>query len=329
MATLRDIAKAVGVDISTVSKVLQGAPIRVSDERRSAILRVAEEMKYRPNMVARGLRLGRSGAIAMPVPSTANYLYPEIIGGAEDAAERLGYVLFVLKQSASDPLGRVLNIVDQGRVDGLIFADDAPTPEFLDALSEHRVPFISLNKGSDTDRNCVTLDDRSGFAKQAAYLSELGHRKVAFVRVTPISFTSEFCLGAFEERLEPSWVWECGFFGDGVESVADRYMASDRPTAIATASVVVAARLVQSLLSRGVRVPEDVSVIGYHDSPIAQWPPPGVTTVRMPSREQGCRAVEALRELIETGSFAGETISSPPEIVERGSCTAPRVGRPA
>jgi len=322
MATLRDIAKAVGVDISTVSKVLQGAPIRVSESRRQEIFRVAEQLNYRPNMVARGLRLGKSGAIAMPVPSTANYLYPEIIGGAEDAADRLGYVLFVLKQSAVDPLGRILNIVAQGRVDGLIFADDAPSAELVSALNGRRVPFISLNKGSDLDSHCVALDDQAGFALQAEYLERLGHRRVAFVKVIPTSFTSELCMGTFAARLEPEWVWECDFFGEGVLSVIERYGASDAPTAIATASVVVAARLVQGLREKGIRVPEDVSVIGYHDSPIAQWPLPGVTTVKMASREQGMRGVEALCELIAKGTFAGEVVSTPPEIIDRGTCAA-------
>lgn len=330
MVTLKDIAARVGVDISTVSKVLQGAPIRVSPTKRDEILRTAAEMQYQPNTVARSLRLRKSGAVAMVVPSTTNYLYPEIISGAEDAAEEHGYVLFLVKQSRSDPFAQLTSAVRQGRVDGLLFADDIPSPDFLDRLRDEQIPFLSLNRAATTDRWFVALDDESGFRAEADYLVSLGHRSIAFVAVRPQSFIAQECLGFFLRRLEEHGISRndvpvvmCDFGGEECEATADEILAlNPRPTAIATASVVVASRLVEWLRYRGVSVPEEVSVIGYHDSPVAIWPRPGVSTIRMPSRLQGRLGMERLLQVIAGEDFEGETIQAAPEILERGTCRA-------
>ncbi|MGV3614695.1 MAG: LacI family DNA-binding transcriptional regulator [Fimbriimonas sp.] len=327
MVTLKDIAHRIGVDISTVSKVLQGAPIRVSAEKRDLILRTAREMNYRPNTVARSLRLGKSGAIAMVVPSTTNYLYPEIIAGAEEAADAHGTILFLVKQSLENPLRQLASVVGQGRVDGLLFADDIPEGDFLPQLREQGIPFVSLNRTGDTERY-VTLDDQAGFAAQAAYLHGLGHRCVVFVAVRPQSFVARACEGYFrsrwaEEGGDPDAVSTvtCDFGGECCEETADRILSlRPRPTAVATASVIVAARLVDILRRRGVAVPGDISVVGYHDSPAATWPPPGVNTVKMPSRQQGARGVERLLEVIDGLSFEGEVLADAPQVLDRGTC---------
>lgn len=327
MVTLKDIATKAGVDISTVSKVLQGAPIRVSQAKREEILRIAQEMHYRPNTLARGLRLKKSGAVAMVVPSTTNYLYPEIIGGAEDAAEEHGYTLFLVKHSQRDPLGQLVSLGGQGRVDGFLFPDDVPVANFFERLHEHGIPYISLNRTEGGDGCSVALDDEVGFAAQARYLVSLGHRRIAFVAVTPSSFVSRICERAFLETARGLGVGEescpvlyCDFGGEGCGLIAEQLLAlSPRPTAVATASVLVAVRLVEILRQRGVRVPEDFSVIGYHDSPAATWPRP-VSTIKMPSREQGRRGIERLLQVIAGAPFEGEILEAPAEVLERGTC---------
>lgn len=323
MVTLKDIAHRIGVDISTVSKVLQGAPIRVSEAKRDLILRTAQEMNYRPNTVARSLRLGKSGAIAMVVPTMTNYLYPEIIAGAEEAADAHGTILFLVKQSREKPLEQLTGVVGQGRVDGLLFADDIPEGDFLAKLRAQNIPYITLNRTGDTDRY-VSLDDQAGFAAQAEYLADLGHRSIAFVAVRPQSYTARLCEGYFRERWAelredvPRTV-QCDFAGEGCEETADQILAMEpRPTAVAAASVIVASRLVDILRRRGVSVPGEISVVGYHDSPAATWP--GVNTVKMPSRVQGVRGVIRLFEVIEGLPFPGEVLAEPPRILDRGTC---------
>jgi len=328
MVTLKDIATRVGVDTSTVSKVLQGAPIRVSEAKRSEIMRIAQEMHYQPNAAARGLRLRRSGAIAMVVPTMTNYLYPEIIGGAEDAADENGYVLFLVKQSRTDPWGQLTSVVGQGRVDGLLFADEIPEPDFFERLTEFGIPFVSLNRVAPGKGPYVVLDDQAGFAAQASYLVELGHRQIAFVAVRPHSYLAQLCQGYFLDRLEQTGIprrevalVQCDFAGDGCEATADEILAlRPRPTAVATASVIVASRLVDVLRTRGVSVPDDISVIGYHDSPVGTWPNPSVSTIKMPSRRQGHQGIIRLLQVIGGEKIAAETMEEKPEILERGTC---------
>ena len=329
MVTLKDIAARVGVDVSTVSKVLQGAPIRISESRREEIVRVAKEMDYRPNLVARGLRLRRADAIALVVPSTTSYVYPEIIDGAEDAAEEHGYALFLVKSLGVDLNDRLLSVVGHGRIDGLIFVD-TPSCEFAANLTAKGVPFVRLNRSAPKDRGYVALDDEAGFAAQAAYLAGLGHREIAFVAGELSSYVQTVCIAGFRKGLSKhrlaladDRILECDFEGEAADAVAEQLLRlSPKPTAVASSSVLTASRIVQAFRARSVRVPEDISVIGYHDSPAALWPPPGITTVKMPSREQGRRGVECLLKLLNGEAFDRETVQGPLEIIERGT-TAP------
>jgi len=176
----------------------------------------------------------------------------------------------------------------------------------------------------------VVLNDEAGFRLQAEYLYKLGHRSIAFVAVTPRNFVAQTCLNAFRSalsergvELDEARVLGCDFEGEMSEPVAEQIMAmSPRPTAVATASLLVACHLVQTLTNRGVSVPGEISVIGYHDSPAALWPPPGLSTVRMPSRVQGRCSVMRLLEMIEGMPHTREVIGDAPEIVERGTCRA-------
>lgn len=326
MTTLKDIAAQVGVDISTVSKVLQGAPIRVSPATRDEIHRVAQEMNYRPNTVARGLRKRKSGAVALVVPTITNYLYPEIVRGVQDAAESTGTVLFLFKTSPEQPEEQITSVVAQGRVDGLLFADDMPSPNFHHRLDAEKIPFVSLNRLDVDGVHAVALDDRAGFDAQAAYLTSLGHRQMVFIAVSPQSYVATICEEVFSNGLVSRGapvplVLRCDFYGNDIHRVVEELVASDRrPTAIATASVLVAIRLMAELRAKGISVPKDISVIGYHDSPAAAGFLDGVTTVRMPSYQQGRRGMERLLQVIDGQEFTGEILSLEPEIIERGTC---------
>jgi LacI family transcriptional regulator len=289
-------------------------------------------MDYRPNLVARGLRLRRADAIALVVPTTTSYVYPEIIDGAQDAAEEHDYALFLVKSLAVDPNDRLLSVVGHGRIDGLIFAD-IPSPEFMEHLMARAVPHVSLNRCSPDDHGYVALDDEAGFAAQADYLASRGHRVVAFVAGALDSFVQVLCIQGFRRGLAKhgvdlpdSRLLESDFEGEGGDAVAEQLLAlNPRPTAVATSSVITASRIVQAFRARSIRVPEEISVIGYHDSPAALWPPPGISTVKMPSRVQGRRGVECLLTLLSGQPFDGEMVNAPPEIIERGT-TANLVG---
>jgi LacI family transcriptional regulator len=327
MVTLRNIAEKCGVDISTVSKIIHGGEICVTEETRQRVMAAAKELNYRPNALARSLRLRRSGAIVMALRDTSNFVYPEIIQGAQEAAEQLGTCLFLLKYSSGDTAAEsLITLVQEGRVDGILW-DDMPYRAFSRQLIEAGVPFVCLNGYADVEERSVTLDDRQGFRMQAEYLADLGHKRIGFIGVEPKSSVSVLCREAFclalKERgieLMPRHIWHCQFQGDDVWKVAQDLQAPDRPTAVAAASIVTAKRLCKHLAKGGIRVPEEVSVIGYHDGPDADWNSPSLTTVKMPSREQGAVAVHCLVDLLKTGTFESRVVKGRPQIVERESC---------
>jgi len=330
MVRLKDVAYAAGYDISTVSKVLQGGKIQVSGEARERILKAAAELGYRPNLLARGLRTRRSGAIALVFPGMGNPVYNALTSGAEHAATQLGVALFAYKFPATGGRDAILSLVLQGRVDGVIMADELPDEDFLAAAEEAHIPLLTLNRQAGDATRSVVLDDESGFAVQASYLRGLGHERIAFVAVHPESATSVYCREAFLETCAASGapvrddhLLFCNFDGsDALFAVADLIRLDPLPTAIATGSLVTAMRIIQGLTEAGIRVPQDISVIGYHDSEVADWSIPPTTTIRMPSYEQGRRAVERLWSMIagEMGETQ-EVIGKPIMVVERGSCT--------
>ncbi|RYG23444.1 LacI family transcriptional regulator [bacterium] len=333
MATLRDVATRAGVDVSTASKVLGGGNIRVAETTRRRIEAAARALDYTPNAYAQGLRLRRKGALAMAVRDTTNYVFPEIVEGAEEAAERLGTSLFLVKQPEGSHADRLLSVIRQGRMDGWIFADEAPCDGFFDDLLTLRVPFITLNRFGSGVGPHVCLDDEAGFRVQAERIVEMGHRRVAFISIQPESFVSRHCRHTFLKRmaslyhpLPPTHVLGGSFEGDDAERLAEAVLAlRPRPTAVACGSMQAAARLIESLVARGIRVPEEIGVVGYHDPPTALTARPPLTTIRLPSRAQGRIAVERLIEIIDgkRKEFQGETVQEAPEFVLRGSLVVP------
>ncbi|CAN5620342.1 LacI family DNA-binding transcriptional regulator [soil metagenome] len=331
MATLRDVALRAGVDVSTASKVLGGGKIRVAEATRLRIEAAALALDYTPDAYAQGLRRRRKGALAMTVRQTTNYVFPEIVEGAEEAAERLGTSLFLVKQPEDGD--RLLAIIRQGRMDGWIFADDPPRTGFFEELAALGVPFVSLNRFCPGPGAYVCLDDEAGFRVQAEQIVALGHRRVAFVEVQPASYISLVCRHSFMKRmaglflpLPPTRILGGRFDGGDAERLAEAILAlNPRPTAVACGSMQTAARLIEAFVARGVRVPEEMGVVGYHDPPTALASRPPLTTVRMPSRAQGRLAVERLVEMLDgtLKGYPGEVVGDSPEFVLRESLGPP------
>lgn len=329
MATLRDVAARAGVDVSTASKVLAGGKIRVAAETRQRIEEAARTLDYTPNAYAQGLRLRRKGAIAMAVRNTTNYVFPEIVEGAEEATERLGTSLFLVKQPEGPHADRLLSLIRQGRMDGWIFADETPREGFFEELLAYKVPFVTLNRFTKGPGPFVCLDDQAGFRAQAEQIVAMGHRHLAFVEVEPSSYVSRLCRESFVKKmatmflpLSPTHVLGAKFDGSDAEQVADALLRlRPRPTAVACGSMQTATRLIEALVALGIRVPEDIGVVGYHDPPTALASRPPLTTIRMPSRAQGRIAVERLTAIIDGTlvDFAGEVVRELPEFVVRES----------
>jgi LacI family transcriptional regulator len=328
-ARLRDVAAAAGVDASVVSRVLSGdARLSIRPETRQRVLDAASLLNYRPNTAARTLKTARTMAIGMIVTELANQNYATIASGAEERAAAAGYALLVASGSASE---RMLDL--HGRIDALLVGMATSETPRLNEFAGGGIPALLVNRRETCGIPSVTVDDEAGAALATNHLLALGHRAIGHVAGPQNSDTGRRRLRGYGRALaesgvegRPEWVAEAPFDEAGGHVATSRLLRLDpRPTALFVANVRAAIGAIAAARRLGLRVPEDVSVVGFHDAPFAGFLEPPLTTVRMPLHEMGRQAVDNLLDLLAGGAVDDVMVATPPELIVRAS-TAPPAG---
>jgi LacI family transcriptional regulator len=328
---LADVARAAGVGISTASRVLNDDPtISIREDTRERIRREAQRLDYRPNWFARGLKLARTATFGMVMPNLAYPVNAEIIRGAERAAAAAGYVLVLVDAEeflqAGDAFRRLLQ---ERRVDGLLIAS-APTTARLPA-ELRALPFVLVNRRVPRLGASVTVDDAAGMRLAVEHLIELGHTRIAHIAGPREADTARRRLAGFRAAMRAAGLAiDTHFVTEASFEEAEGYEAMERlldgrpgPTAVAVWSLAAAVGALAAARRRGLRVPEHLSVIAFHDAPLAAYLDPPLTTIRMPLRELGARSVECLLRLVEGGAMPSIVIRTPPVLVFRDSTAPP------
>jgi LacI family transcriptional regulator len=328
-ARLKDVAEAAGVDASVVSRILTGDPeLSVRPETRRRVLEAAGRLSYRPNRAARALKTARTMAIGMIVPELDNVAYATIAQGADRQASKAGYALLVATGSVRDRLTTL-----DGRIDGLLVG--VATSETLrPGELGGGLPAVLVNRREAVGIPSVTVDDERGAAAAVAHLASLGHRRIAHVAGPQNSDTGRRRLEGYRRELQrrgldyrPEWVAEASFDEAGGQIAAGRLLALvPRPTALFVANVRAAVGVMSAARRFGLSIPEDVSLVGFHDAPVAGYLDPPLTTVLMPLHEMGAQAVESLFALLDGREVEDLRLASPPELVVRGSSAPPPAG---
>lgn len=337
--TIRDVADRVGVHPSTVSRVLNPATRgRITPEIVRQVTAAAEDMGYRPNQAAQGLRTSRTRTVGVLIPDITNPLFPPIIRGIEDALGAAGYTAI---------LGNTDNVPDREReavatmrarqVDGLILAtarrDD---PIVSDCIADH-LPLILVNRSSDADGvSSVINDDALGIARVVHHLKVLGHRYIAHIAGPRALSTGEArrrsfitAMRAEELPLDPALIAETAAFSEdeglraAARLIAGKTEGGARFTAIVAANDLLALGVYEALAEAGLSCPADVSVTGFNDMPFIDRVAPPLTTVRIPQYDMGREAARRLIELIDTPGSPARSTTLRPELVVRGSTAAP------
>lgn len=309
-ATMKDVAEQSGVSITTVSHVLNEVPgKRVNPQTRQRVLRVAEELLYRPNKLARGLRTQRSGMIGFLSDRVSTTPFAgRMILGAQDAAEEAGSLL-VLLNSGGDPglEEREVEALRERQVDGIVYA-----------LFFHRVvtpppnlsqgPAVMLDaRSSDGDISSVVPDEVGGARTAVECLLAAGHRRIGYVTTHDDIPARHLRLAGFRQALEvygvpvdPALVVEESADARGGYAGAQKLLTrTDAPTAIFCFNDRTAMGVYQGATVLGLSIPGDVSVVGFDDQElISDSLLPGLTTVALPHYEMGRWAVRALLEQI-------------------------------
>jgi DNA-binding LacI/PurR family transcriptional regulator len=328
--TIKDVAALVGVSRQTVSRVINDKG-EVHPETRARVLAAIEQLGYRPSAAARSMVAGRTCTLGCISPSLTDYTFAHIIDSAQAEARRLGY--FILTGSAPDQrdVEPLLEEMLHRQVDGILVLNpraDERYRHFL-PLVEQGMAVVYLN---NTPRGepvaSVHCDDHDGGYRATSHLTALGHRSIATI-VGPAN--EEAALDRFEGyrqalaevalEVEPALVEKGDWSATSGYRATGRLVASGRLfSAMFAQNDQMAVGAIRALREARLRVPDDVSIVGFDDIPLASYFDPPLTTLRQPMQESGRQAARLLVETIQNPQRTPEQISIPARLVERASC---------
>ncbi|MBX3030476.1 MAG: LacI family DNA-binding transcriptional regulator [Chloroflexi bacterium] len=329
------MAARVGVDPSVVSRVLNADPtLKITDATRERVLAVVQQLGYRPNALARGLRMATTSALGLVLPEVSNPVYGPIVVGAERRAAEAGYVLILGSGSdAATTEASFARLLHEGRVDALLVASATVEDELLRTLSRGAAPVIAVNRRIAGAVGSIVVDDAAGAHLATRHLIELGHRRIVHVSGPPAMDTTARRQAGYEAAmteagLSPRIVAGRGWDATSGHAVAAQALRERATTALFVANIMAAIGVIRAARERGRRVPEDLSVVALHDSPVAEFFEPPLTTVQLPLEALGRASVELVLERLGGGAPRDVLLADPPRLLVRGS-TRPLVEAPA
>ena len=300
----RDVARVAGVSVSTVSRTLS-RPDDVAPETRDRVLATARGMGYRPNAAARTLITGRTGNIGLVVPDVENPFFASVTKGVQQRARAAGYAILIADSDEDPSVEQDLARSLARQVDGLLLCSPR-APESVVAGLARECPLVLVNRRVG-DIPAVTVDNRDGVRQALVHLRALGHRRIAYVGGPATSWSHRERLTAFlavgEENPDMDLV-DLGCFRpyvSGGVAAGDLLIASGASAALAH-NDVVAFGLLERLRQRGVRVPQDISVVGTDDISVSALTSPSLTSVRLPLVSTGRAGVDVLLGLVRDPS---------------------------
>jgi DNA-binding LacI/PurR family transcriptional regulator len=338
--TMRDIADATGLSQSTVSRVLSGAPspVTIGEQTRSRVVEVARQFGYRPNPLARGLRGARTMLLGVIVREITDPFFVGAVEAISSEATARGYNLVLgHAHSKADEAIALRAVLETRHCDALLLLGDMrDQPRLLDDLRNAHIPLVALWQGSPLEAiPTVNVDNRWGVEAQLDHLVALGHRRIGFIAGRQLGDIRERRTAFLEGvgQLGAGWshvsIEDVPNDPDGGADALDVLMdLSQPPTAVVTTTDTLAIGVLHAAHRRGLRVPDDVSVVGFDDIPLARFTVPALTTVHMPTAEMAAVAVRAAID--ESAGSDGERPVAHvlrPWLVVRGS-TAPAPGMP-
>jgi LacI family transcriptional regulator len=333
--TASDVAKRVGVHVSTVSRAMNPQTRNlVADDVAERVLAAALSLGYSPNSLAAGLRTRRSFTIGVVLPDITNPVFPLILGGIQDVLEAEGYVPIVA--DAGPEAARRETVVERmiaRQVDGLILATSLRSDPMLALCRARGISLVLVNRvAEDSGFSAVVSDDRRGMKLAVDHLVALGHRAIGHVG-GPLAFsTGHGRLQGFRQAMSahglnvpPETITTAGAYARDAGREAAVTLVSQAPglTAIVAANDLLALGCYDALRARGLQCPQDLSIVGHNDMPLVDMVDPPLTTVRIRHHEMGAEAARLLLRQI-AGAAEGFDVILRPDLIVRASTAVPR-----
>lgn len=332
--TIKDVAQAAGVSVSTVSNFLNHRLYAMTEETRQRIEDTIRALDFHPNQVAISLVTNRTATIGLILSEIETPLFLQATSYIEPIARAAGYsILFGNARSPEDE-ERLVQLLLEKKVDGIIFLSISAYIEndFLGNLSPSTPPIVLVNRATNFKRyDQINWDNKSGVVEAVDYLVSLGHRRIAHLQ-GPLNRQSTFeRLEGYRQGLEKNQIPYNDAYvqsGDYTGSVEGWRQSTEQllslpvpPTAILAADDTVAASAMRTVFRAGLRVPEDISVIGIDDLPnFCEHQNPPLTTVQLPMMEASKRAIQMLLEHLTGQRKKAKRVMIPCPLVMRESC---------
>ncbi|HQZ97024.1 MAG TPA: LacI family DNA-binding transcriptional regulator [Pyrinomonadaceae bacterium] len=333
---IKDIAREAGVSTATVSHVINKTKY-VSDPTRDKVEAAIKKFGYHPNAHAQMLALGKSKIIGLLVSDISNPFFPEIIKSVEAAVIAAGYNLFLLNTNYDT--ARTLEYVQrliQMKVAGIILMIAEFDEALIKEAKRKKTSFVFQDLGFVGEKvSNIILDYAAGIDEAVQHLVSLGHKRIVHIGGAHEIYSAGVRWEAFVEAVkkhlpdepEPK-IYEGDFRFEGGRLAASQILAEkDLPTAVVVANDLMALGAMQEFKAAGLRVPQDISIIGFDDISFSSLSEPALTTVNSPRVEIGRRAVEALMLTVDKPNQQGIEIRIPTSLLKRDSTAPPRTGR--
>jgi LacI family transcriptional regulator, galactose operon repressor len=334
---IRTVAQLANVSIATVSRTINRVST-VNPQMAKQVWEAIEKLDYFPNTQARALVSGRSRLLGLIVSEITNPFFPELIQGFEDIAVEHGYEILI-SSTNYDPRRMSLCIrrMLERRAEGVAVMTFGVEKPLLEQLAERKVPLVFVDIGPDRPGiSLLRVDYRNGIQQGVEHLAGLGHRNIAFISGPKRLHSAQSRLAAFTKSLEetglvadPAWIVEGDHTMEGGTEAMETLLGLKRgPTAVMCSNDMTAIGVLHKLYRAGLKVPDDLSVIGFDDIHIAQVTIPPLTTIQMSCFELGRAAVTALRAHVEDGGEPKRSYKIPTSLVVRESTGPPKSKRP-
>jgi len=326
--TMRDVARLAGVGTMTVSRALSGHSY-VSTESRQRVLRAVDQLKYRPNELARAFRGQRSRSIGLIIPCLNEPFFATCAHAVTSVAREHGYSV-IITTSAEDPHTEYVEAerMLERHVDGLVVIPSKFRQTQLTRNFFGRTPVVTFDRPvPDPSLDVVLVQNSAGSRRIVEHLIEHGHKRIAYLGLSRSFFTINarflgYRRAMHDAGLEPDSAFDCATESVTFDALKKKLESSQPPTALFTSNTLVTRYALNAVARLGLSVPNDLALVGFDDFDMAEITSPPLTVVRQPAHEMGCAATSLLFERITRGQtpHIGNRIVLPVEIVVRNSC---------